>query len=94
MTGKRTVEIAPHAGFCFGVRRAVEALEAETDGIVFNPNSLTVLENAYVEDVDFNEEERYQFVRNGYFALDKDSTEDKLVFNRTITLKETKKAKI
>ena len=28
---------------------AVEALEADTDGIVFNPNSLTVLENAYVE---------------------------------------------
>ena len=26
MTGKRTVEIAPHAGFCFGVKRAVEAL--------------------------------------------------------------------
>ncbi|MBQ3494318.1 MAG: glutamine--tRNA ligase/YqeY domain fusion protein [Clostridia bacterium] len=73
---------------------AVEALEADTDGIVFNPNSLTVLENAYVEDIDFNEEERYQFVRNGYFALDKDSTQNKLVFNRTITLKETKKAKI
>ena len=27
MTGTRTVEIAEHAGFCFGVRRAVEALE-------------------------------------------------------------------
>ena len=35
--------------------------------------------------------ERYQFIRNGYFCLDKDSTDKKLVFNRTITLKETKK---
>ena len=54
----------------------------------FNPNSLVVLNNAWVEsDVDFNFDDRYQFLRNGYFCLDKDSTENKLVFNRTITLK-------
>ena len=29
----------------------------------------------------------YQFVRNGYFCTDKESTKDKLVFNRTCTLK-------
>ncbi len=33
--------------------------------------------------------ERYQFERLAYFALDKDSTSDRLVFNRTITLKDT-----
>lgn len=54
----------------------------------FNPESLVVVENALIEnDVEFNFEDRYQFLRNGYFALDPDSTEDKLVFNRTITLK-------
>ena len=33
--------------------------------------------------------ERYQFERLGYFALDPDSKAGKLVFNRTITLKDT-----
>jgi glutaminyl-tRNA synthetase len=32
---------------------------------------------------------RYQFLRKGYFCLDKESTSDKLVFNRTVTLKDT-----
>jgi glutaminyl-tRNA synthetase len=32
---------------------------------------------------------RYQFERLGYFALDKDSTPGKSVFNRTITLRDT-----
>ena len=31
---------------------------------------------------------RYQFLRKGYFCLDKDSTNDKLVFNRTVTLRD------
>jgi len=31
---------------------------------------------------------QYQFERNGYFCLDPDSTADKLVFNRTVTLKD------
>ena len=34
-------------------------------------------------------EERYQFERLGYFALDLDSTSEKQVWNRTITLKDT-----
>ncbi|MCX2582387.1 glutamine--tRNA ligase/YqeY domain fusion protein [Pedobacter sp. MR22-3] len=56
-----------------------------------NPESLTVLPNAYIEpalahaDLD----SRYQFIRKGYFCLDKDSTFEKLVFNRTVTLKDT-----
>ncbi len=56
-----------------------------------NPESLTVLPNAYIEpalaDADLNG--RYQFIRKGYFCLDKDSTANKLVFNRTVTLKDT-----
>jgi glutaminyl-tRNA synthetase len=33
--------------------------------------------------------DRYQFERHGYFAVDKDSTPSKLVFNRTVSLKDT-----
>lgn len=55
----------------------------------FNPNSLQVLENAYVEQgVNYNFDERYQFIRNGYYCLDPDTTPQKLVFNRTVTLKD------
>jgi len=71
--------------------KEVEGQEHATDNYKINPNSKVVLNNCYVEDLDFNFEERYQFVRNGYFCLDTDSTDEKLVFNRTISLKETKK---
>ncbi len=53
-----------------------------------NPESLTI-SNGYVEESlkDTKIGTHYQFVRNGYFATDKDSTKDKLVFNRTCGLK-------
>lgn len=56
-----------------------------------NPESLTVLPNAYIEPAlaDADLDSRYQFIRKGYFCLDKDSTAEKLVFNRTVTLKDT-----
>jgi len=56
-----------------------------------NPESLTVLPNAYIEPAlaHADLEGRYQFIRKGYFCLDRDSTADKLVFNRTVTLKDT-----
>ncbi len=59
-----------------------------------NPNSLTVLETIYVEPSvkDLAVNDRVQFLRHGYFAVDKDSTEEKLVFNRTVTLKDSWKA--
>ena len=72
---------------------AVEGQEHAVDDYKINPNSITVI-NGFVEDITYDYEERYQFIRNGYFCLDKDSTDEKLVFNRTITLKETKKVKI
>lgn len=72
----------------------VEGQEHATDNFKINPNSLKVLNNCYVEDgITYTKEERYQFIRNGYFCLDKDMTPEKLVFNRTITLKDTKKQK-
>ncbi|MFP5039448.1 glutamine--tRNA ligase/YqeY domain fusion protein [Parasediminibacterium sp. JCM 36343] len=42
-----------------------------------------------VDDSEYFITKRYQFIRKGYFCLDKDSTTDKLVFNRTVTLKDT-----
>lgn len=54
-----------------------------------NPNSLNIIDNAYVEDIEYNFDERYQFIRNGYFCLDQDTTNKKLVFNRIINLKDT-----
>ena len=55
-----------------------------------NPNSLQVISNAVVEPslAKATMEGRYQFIRKGYFCLDKDSTTEKMVFNRTVTLKD------
>jgi glutaminyl-tRNA synthetase len=54
-----------------------------------NPNSLQVI-TAYVENDLANAipGKGYQFIRKGYFTLDKHSTAEKLVFNRTVTLKD------
>ncbi|MEO8173985.1 MAG: glutamine--tRNA ligase/YqeY domain fusion protein [Sediminibacterium sp.] len=55
-----------------------------------NENSLEVLGHAYAEPALLNDkaDDRYQFIRKGYFSLDKESTPGKLVFNRTVTLKD------
>ena len=55
-----------------------------------NPESLQVIPQAYIEPslVNATMEDRYQFIRKGYFCLDKDSTPGKPVFNRTATLKD------
>jgi glutaminyl-tRNA synthetase len=54
-----------------------------------NPNSLQSV-NAYAEPALLNDEKeaRFQFLRKGYFYQDTTSTKDKLVFNRTVTLKD------
>jgi glutaminyl-tRNA synthetase len=56
-----------------------------------NPNSLTVLTGCKVEPslAAAGPGARYQFLRHGYFCEDPDTTEETLVFNRTITLKDT-----
>ena len=55
-----------------------------------NPNSLQIITGAYIEPSIKNAamDSRYQFIRKGYFCLDKDSTAEKMVFNRTVTLKD------
>lgn len=55
-----------------------------------NENSLETIPNAYAEPALLNDtiNDRYQFIRKGYFSMDKESTKEKLVFNRTVTLKD------
>ncbi len=56
-----------------------------------NPDSLQVVQSAYIEPAlrEATFSERYQFIRKGYFVLDEDTSEEKMVFNRTVTLKDT-----
>jgi len=53
-----------------------------------NSNSLQVLSKVYAEPAIKTAmlDERFQFLRKGYFTLDPDSTQEKIVFNRTVTL--------
>jgi glutaminyl-tRNA synthetase len=56
-----------------------------------NENSLHVVANAMAEN-DLRHAkvgEKFQFIRLGYFTPDLDSTSDKLIFNRTVTLKDS-----
>ena len=67
--------------------------EPEKDGrdfkTVLNPHSLEVLTAKCEPSLkEASPDERYQFERLAYFTLDKDSTDEKLVLNRTITLKD------
>ena len=55
-----------------------------------NPGSLKVVKAVYAEPAltQAKFDERYQFIRKGYFTLDKDSNGCGMVFNRTVTLKD------
>ena len=55
-----------------------------------NPDSLKILSNVFAEPAlaKAKAEDRYQFMRIGYFCLDQDSTSSKLVFNRAVTLRD------
>ena len=68
--------------------------EPEKDGrdfkSVLNPRSLEAITAKLEPSLkDAKPELRYQFERIGYFTLDKDSNSQKIIFNRTITLKDT-----
>ena len=75
--------------------------DREKDFTAFiNPDSLRVVNPIYVEPHLRNARagDRYQFERLAYFVVDQDSTAEKLVFNRTVALrdrwrKEQKKAR-
>ncbi len=55
-----------------------------------NPESLTVLKNCKIESsvAGASAPKHYQFMRLGYFCIDKDSTPDALIFNRSVSLKD------
>ena len=68
----------------------------EDGSINVNPNSLTVLDDCYVEPALAEAEalDSFQFVRHGYFCVDsKDSTKEHMVFNRIVSLKSSYKPK-
>ncbi|MBR3987945.1 MAG: glutamine--tRNA ligase/YqeY domain fusion protein [Clostridia bacterium] len=60
-----------------------------------NPDSLEVVENAKLEKSLGSAKlgDGFQFMRLGYFCVDKDSTSDKLIFNRSVSLKDGFKKK-
>ena len=55
------------------------------------PNSLEILTGAKLEPslAEAKAEDRFQFERVGYFCVDRDSAAGKLVFNRTLSLKDS-----
>jgi glutaminyl-tRNA synthetase len=58
---------------------------------VLNPESLVVISNAKIEPSVLKDAplSRYQFERTGYFIADPDSTPERMVFNRTVTLRDS-----
>ncbi|HRG83883.1 MAG TPA: glutamine--tRNA ligase, partial [Chitinophagaceae bacterium] len=56
-----------------------------------NPDSLQIINKVYVEPAlkQASLGERYQFIRKGYFVLDRDSNDNSLIFNRTVGLKDS-----
>jgi glutaminyl-tRNA synthetase len=67
-----------------------EEIEGSDFTAFINPNSLQILESAWIEPslTGAAPGSFYQFERLGYFCVDPDSTAEKLVFNRTVTLKD------
>ena len=64
---------------------------AENLSDVINPDSLKVLTECKVEPglLEANSGDRFQFLRHGYFCVDKDSCSEKLVFNRTVSMRDS-----
>jgi len=58
---------------------------------LLNNDSLKVLPEVYIEPsiAESKPGDTFQFMRKGYFCVDKDTTSEKLIFNRTVTLKDT-----
>ncbi len=56
-----------------------------------NDDSLHVIGSAFAEPelAKAKFDDRYQFIRKGYFCLDKDTSPSRMIFNRTVTLKDT-----
>ena len=75
----------------FNAENPMEAAEGGDIGETLNPNSLEVRRSCFVESTVRGAEPgaQFQFERLGYFCVDPDSTSEELVFNRTITLRDT-----
>lgn len=75
----------------FNAENPMDAAEGGDIGETVNPNSLDVRRSCFMESTVKGAEpgRRYQFERLGYFCVDPDSTPEKPVFNRTITLRDT-----
>ena len=60
-----------------------------------NPNSLQIIEGALIESdvASAKVGDVFQFMRQGYFAIDPDSTDDNIIINRTVALKDSFNAK-
>lgn len=94
---KGTIHWVPSTQCVQATCRLYENLVDEEKGVYnedgslnLNPNSLTTLEQCYIEPsvTDAKIQDKFQFVRNGYFCVDeKDTTDEKLVFNRIVSLK-------
>ena len=65
--------------------------EGQLFTVNLNPNSLEILAQCKVEPSLTSAKlgDNFQFLRKGYFTLDKDSISDKIVFNRTVSLRNT-----
>lgn len=71
-----------------------EAPDSHTDKSFMefiNPDSLKIIKEAYLEPFlgEAKMSDKFQFQRVGYFTLDKDSTDEKLVFNKTVGLRDS-----
>ena len=73
------------------IREAKDCSVLDAMKEIINPDSLNILTNCYVEKylADAKPYDYLQFQRIGYFNVDKDSTPEKLIFNRTVSLKDT-----
>ena len=75
----------------FNIQNPLNTKKIENFIDAINPDSLNILSNCKIEpsltEINFNK--YYQFLRNGYFCFDKSSTKDKLIFNRTRTLRDS-----
>jgi glutaminyl-tRNA synthetase len=75
----------------FSVENPLDVEEGEDFTASLNPNSLEILTSCRVEPnlAGATPGSRYQFERQGYFCVDPDSADGKLVFNRTVSLRDT-----
>jgi glutaminyl-tRNA synthetase len=67
------------------------ALKGNDFSDFINPDSLRIIKTVFVENAisGVKKFEKFQFERKGYFCVDPDSTDEQLIFNRTVTLRDS-----